>query len=110
MAQKPRAPTFEVLIAARVEQAQIAIAELYKSIGEIANVVDQLDGQVAELLARPAPPSERLRFEADPPRRRLLAGRWPLRDGNVYPRDDTPLPDQPPYEEGLALRSPPAMT
>lgn len=126
MAQKPRPPTFEVLVAARIEQGQIAIADLYKLIGQLGEAVEQLEAQVAELLARPPPahhahegfnpddlptevPDDAPAPSAGPPRRRLLAGRWPLRDGNVYPRD-TALPEQPPYEEGLALRSPPAMS
>jgi hypothetical protein len=104
MTEKPRPPrpSFEVLFAARLEQAQIQIAELFRNIGEIAFELEQLADAVRLTEAtRPAPQPP----PDHPPLPRLLAGRWPLRRGDGYAR----TPPQPfvPYEAWVR-RSPPA--
>jgi hypothetical protein len=100
--QRPPRPSFEVVFAARLEQAQIQIAELFRNIGEIAFELEQIAEAVRLLTeaTRPAPQPS-----APPPPPRLLAGRWPLRRGDGYQR----TPPQPPTEyEAWVRRSPPA--
>jgi hypothetical protein len=101
MSQKPRPPrpSFEVLIAARLEQGQIQIAELYRIIGEISIELEQLAEEVRQLGQITVPPPR------PNPAPRLLCGRWPLRDGTGY----APSTPQPPTEyEAWVRRSPPA--